>query len=64
MVIVLQILKQIENLEIQMVGIILLLLLIQHKQQHQIELKLYVNGVQETSFSTEDYPAQNVDLDI
>ena len=25
-------------------------------------LKLYVNGVQETSFSTETYPSQNIDL--
>ena len=27
-------------------------------------VKLYVNGVQETSFSTETYPDQNTDLDI
>ena len=43
-----------------MLGIIVVMEIL-HNQQQQIELKLYVNGVQETSFATSTYPSQNYD---
>jgi hypothetical protein len=45
-------------LEIFLLGIILLLQLIQHKQQQSNRIKMYVNGIQETSFSTATYPSK------
>jgi hypothetical protein len=42
----------------------IVLLVIQHKQLHQIELKLYVNGSQVTAFTTANYPSLNANLNL